>query len=571
MANILGVSCFYHDAAACLVKDGIVVAASDEERFSRKKHDSGFPVHSIEFCLRKGGLNINDLDALVFYEKPFKKFHRLLATSLATFPKSYRFFRESMTTWLGEKFWMKSVIQKRTGIDLDKIFFVEHHLCHAASSYLPSPYQEAAVLTIDGVGEWTTTTIGHAVTKNGSSKIDLNSEMHFPHSLGLLYSAFTAWLGFEVNEGEYKVMGMAPYGKPEFLDKIHKVARLDDDGFLQLDMSYFSHHYHLEQTYTQKFVDLFGKPRQSVEGIDPNSLYVNVASSIQKFTEEVVLKMAMKAHKDSGCNKLVLAGGVALNSVANYRILKETPFEEIFVQPAAGDSGGAMGAALYADHVIFGNPRKFQLDHAYWGEEFNQGEIEDFLKTTGAKWERIEDDEKLFSLITENLQKKKVIGWMQGRAEWGPRALGNRSILADPRFAEMKDIVNSKIKFREAFRPFAPSVALESVKDHFEMKDAERHQPSRYMLYVVPITTDAIPAVKHADGTGRLQAVERKVNPRYYDMIKTHGKATGVDVVLNTSFNLKGEPIVNTPRDAFSTFTRCEMDMLVMQNAVVYK
>ena len=340
MANILGVSCFYHDAAACLVKDGIVVAASDEERFSRKKHDSGFPVHSIEFCLRKGGLNINDLDALVFYEKPFKKFHRLLATSLATFPKSYRFFRESMTTWLGEKFWMKSVIQKRTGIDLDKIFFVEHHLCHAASSYLPSPYQEAAVLTIDGVGEWTTTTIGHAVTKNGSSKIDLNSEMHFPHSLGLLYSAFTAWLGFEVNEGEYKVMGMAPYGKPEFLDKIHKVARLDDDGFLQLDMSYFSHHYHLEQTYTQKFVDLFGKPRQSVEGIDPNSLYVNVASSIQKFTEEVVLKMAMKAHKDSGCNKLVLAGGVALNSVANYRILKETPFEEIFVQPAAGDSGG---------------------------------------------------------------------------------------------------------------------------------------------------------------------------------------------------------------------------------------
>jgi len=476
-----------------------------------------------------------------------------------------------MTTWLGEKFWMKSVIQKRTGIDLDKIFFLEHHLCHAASSYLPSPYQEAAILTIDGVGEWTTTTIGHAVTKNGSSKIDLNSEMHFPHSLGLLYSAFTAWLGFEVNEGEYKVMGMAPYGKPEFLDKIHKVARLDDDGFLQLDMSYFSHHYHLEQTYTQKFVDLFGKPRQSVEGIDPNSLYVNVASSIQKFTEEVVLKMAMKAHKDSGCNKLVLAGGVALNSVANYRILKETPFEEIFVQPAAGDSGGAMGAALYADHVIFGNPRKFQLDHAYWGEEFNQGKIEDFLKTTGAKWERIEDDEKLFSLITENLQKKKVIGWMQGRAEWGPRALGNRSILADPRFAEMKDIVNSKIKFREAFRPFAPSVALESVKDHFEMKDAERHQPSRYMLYVVPITTDAIPAVKHADGTGRLQAVERKVNPRYYDMIKTHGKATGVDVVLNTSFNLKGEPIVNTPRDAFSTFTRCEMDMLVMQNAVVYK
>ncbi|MEK8024229.1 MAG: carbamoyltransferase N-terminal domain-containing protein [Candidatus Hydrogenedentota bacterium] len=571
MATILGVSCFYHDSAACLVRDGMVIAAADEERFSRRKHDSGFPALAMEFCLRKAGITTHDLDAVVFYEKPFKKFHRILATSLATYPRSYKFFRESMTTWLSDKFWMKSVLHKATGVPESKILFIEHHLSHAASAFLPSPYDEAAVLSVDGVGEWTTTALGHAKTVGGRSTINLTHDIHFPHSLGLLYSAFTAWLGFEVNEGEYKVMGMAPYGRPEFLEKVHKVCRLDDDGFIQLDMSYFSHHYHTEKTYTNKFAELFGKPRERDEPAPPRSLYTNVASSIQKFTEEAILRMAKKVQSDTGCKKLVMAGGVALNSVANYRILKETAFEEIFVQPSAGDSGGAMGAALYADHVLFGNPRKFHLTHAYWGEEYSQGDVEAFLKTTGAKWERIEDDEKLYEKITIALQKGHVVGWMQGRFEWGPRALGNRSILADPRRAEMKEVVNAKIKFREAFRPFAPSVLMESVKDHFEMQDAERHQPSRYMLYVVPITTDAIPAVKHEDGTGRLQAVERAVNPRYYDMIKTHGAATGVPIVLNTSFNLKGEPIVTTPANAFSTFSRCEMDMLVMQNAVVYK
>jgi carbamoyltransferase len=571
MANILGISCFYHDAAACLTMDGRVIAAADEERFSRKKHDSGFPALAVEFCLRKGGISIHDLDAVVFYEKPFRKFHRILATSMATFPRSYRFFRESMTTWLGEKFWMKTVIQKNLGIDYEKIHFIEHHLSHAASAYLPSNFDDAAVLSVDGVGEWTTTALGRARTVDGRTTIDLTDELHFPHSIGLLYSAFTAWLGFEVNEGEYKVMGMAPYGKPEFLDKVHKVARLDDDGFLQLDMSYFSHHYHLEKTFTSKFEDLFGPARRSKEDPPPHSVYTNVASSIQKFTEEAVLRMARKLHKDTGCKNLVMAGGVALNSVANYRILKETPFEKIWIQPSAGDSGGAMGAALYADHVLFGGPRRFELRHAYWGEEYGQGEVEGYLKTTGMKWERVEDDQRLFGMITDALQKKKVVGWMQGRFEWGPRALGNRSILADPRHAEMKDIVNAKIKFREPFRPFAPSILLDRVKDHFELQDAENHQPSRYMLYVVPITTDAIPAVKHADGTGRLQAVEREVNPRYYDLIKAHGDATGVPVVLNTSFNLKGDAIVTTPENAFSTFMKCEMDMLVMQNAVVYK
>lgn len=572
MARILGLSCFYHDSAACIVVDGQVIAAADEERFSRKKHDSGFPKLAVEFCLKRAGLTVKDLDAVVFYEKPFRKMHRILMTSLATFPKSYRFFRESMTTWMGEKFWMKSVIQNALDhFPNEKIFFIEHHLSHAASAYLPSPYDDAAILTIDGVGEWTTTAMGHAKTVNGRTSINLTHDIHFPHSLGLLYSAFTAWLGFEVNEGEYKVMGMAPYGKPEFLEKIHKVCKLHDDGSFQLDMSYFSHHYHLEKTYTQKFEDLFGRPRHRDEEVAPGSIYANVASSIQKFTEEAILGMARQAHKLTGSKKLVLAGGVALNSVANYRILKETPFEEIFIQPSAGDSGGAMGAALYADHVLFGNPRAFHLEHAYWGESYSQGEVESFLKTTGAKWDRVEDDAKLYGMITEALQKGKVVGWMQGRFEWGPRALGNRSILADPRRNEMKEVVNAKIKFREAFRPFAPSILIESVKDHFEMQDAERHQPSRYMLYVVPITTDAIPAVKHEDGTGRLQAVERKTNPRYYDMIKTHGEATGVPVVLNTSFNLKGEPIVTTPENAFSTFSRCEMDMLVMENAVVRK
>jgi carbamoyltransferase len=572
MANILGLSCFYHDSAACLVQDGRVVAAADEERFSRKKHDSGFPERAVRFCLERGGINAGDLDAVVFYEKPFQKFQRLLTTSIATWPRSSRVFRHSMTTWLGEKFWMKNVIQKHMSVPYDKILFVEHHLSHAASAFLPSPYDEAAVMTVDGVGEWTTTTTGHAKTVNGRTTINLAHGIHFPHSLGLLYSAFTAWLGFEVNEGEYKVMGMAPYGKPEFLEKVHKVCRLDDDGFIQLDMSYFSHHHDLEKTYTSKFEDLFGPACPKGEPVAPHSLYANVASSIQKFTEEAMLRMARKAYSDSGgCKKLVLCGGCALNSVANYRILKETPFEEIFVQPSAGDSGAAMGAALYADHVLFGNPRRFHLEHAYWGSEYSQGQVEDFLKTTGAKWERIEDNARLYELVTNRLQKGHVVGWMQGRFEWGPRALGNRSILADPRRAEMKDIVNAKIKFREAFRPFAPSVLIESVKDHFEMQDAQRHQPSRYMLYVVPITTDAIPAVKHEDGTGRLQAVERHVNERYYDMIKTHGEATGVPIVLNTSFNLKGEPIVTTPADAFSTFMRCEMDMLVMENAVVYK
>lgn len=571
MSRILGISCFYHDAAACLVIDGQVIAAADEERFSRKKHDAGFPKLAIAFCLKKGGIEARDLDAVVFYEKPFRKFHRLLMTSLASFPKSYPFFARSMSTWLGEKLWMKSVIHEETGLPAEKILFIEHHLSHAASAFLPSPYDEAAILSVDGVGEWTTTALGHAKTENGRTKINITDEMQFPHSLGLLYSAFTAWLGFEVNEGEYKVMGMAPYGRPEFLDKVHKVARLDDDGHVQLDMSYFSHHWHLEKTFTRKFVELFGEPLKRADDVAPFSLHANVASSIQKFTEEAILKMARTAHARTGCKKLVMAGGVALNSVANYRILKETPFEEIFIQPAAGDSGGAMGAALYADHVLFGNPRTFHLQHAYWGEEYGQGEIEQFLKTTGARWERMEDDTKLFALITENLQKGKVIGWMQGRFEWGPRALGNRSILADPRRSEMKDVVNRKIKFREPFRPFAPSILMEATPKFFEMQDPERHQPNRYMLYVVPITSDAIPAVKHEDGTGRLQTVEKHINPRYHELIRTHGEATGVPVVLNTSFNLKGEPIVTTPQNAFSTFSRCEMDMLVMENAVVYK
>jgi carbamoyltransferase len=590
--NILGISCYFHDAAAALLRDGVLVVAAEEERFTRKKHDYDFPRHAIEFCLKIGDIQGRDLDLVVFYEKPFVKFERVLYTNMQTFPHSHRTFREAMITWLGDKLWVKSHIQKTLGVPASKILFSEHHLSHAASAFFCSPFEEAAILTVDGVGEWTTTALG--VGKG--TEIQLLKEIRFPHSLGLLYSAFTAFLGFEVNEGEYKVMGMAPFGSPRYIDKVYKLIRVGGDGGFALNMDYFSFHYSTEKTFNGKFVELFGTPRDPrmhfftpVTGYPPyfgrkpanydelgrlNQHYADVAASIQAVTEETLLKMAHYVYEQTGLKRLCIAGGVALNSVANTRMLRETPFEEIYIQPSAGDGGGALGAALFGYHVVLGQPRKFVMEHAFWGEEHSAGEIEQFLREGGVHYERFEDDKKLFERVVDLLAAGKVVGWCQGRFEWGPRALGNRSILADPRRPDMKDIVNTKIKFREPYRPFAPSVLVERAAEFFDLREPARHYPARFMLYVVDVKEGkrgVLPAVTHVDGTGRLQTVDRATSPRYYQLIQCFGEATGVPVILNTSFNLKGEPIVNTPREAFRTYSISEMDALVLDRCLIQK
>ncbi|MGE5820187.1 MAG: carbamoyltransferase [Deltaproteobacteria bacterium] len=592
MTHILGISCYFHDAAAALLRDGQLIAAAEEERFTRKKHDYEFPRHAIDFCLRSGGIRAADLDYVAFFEKPLLKFERLLLSSMQTFPRSHAVFREAMITWLGDKLWIKHLIEKSLGVPPAKILFSEHHLSHAASAFFCSPFNEAAILTVDGVGEWTTASLGMAK----DTDIRLLKEIRFPHSVGLLYSAFTAFLGFEVNEGEYKVMGMAPFGTPRYVDEVHKLIRLGNDGSFELNMDYFSFHYSPDQTFNSKFEQLFGPPRDpkalfftsssgypSYFGEKPgnvaelgkqNQHYADIAASIQAVTEEIMLKLAQQAYKETGQKRLCMAGGVALNSVANGKILRQTPFEEIYIQPAAGDGGGAIGAALYAYHTILGKPRGFVMEHAYWGEEHGPDEIEAFLKENGICYQRLDDEDKLIERVVDRLQEGKVIGWCQGRFEWGPRALGHRSILADPRRAEMKDLVNVKIKFREPFRPFAPSVLAERVEDYFALPDAKKHFPARFMLYVVDVKEDKrniIPAITHVDGTGRLQTVCREQSPKYYRLIESFGQATGVPVVLNTSFNLKGEPIVNTPKEAFHTFAESGMDVLVLGNYVIEK
>jgi carbamoyltransferase len=590
--NILGISCYFHDAAAALLKDGDLVAAAEEERFSRIKHDFEFPENAIEFCLERGGIEAGDLDYVIFFEKPFIKFERLLLCSMQTFPRSMKLFREAMVTWLGDKLWVKHLLLNKLGVPASKVLFSEHHLSHAASTFYCSPFDEAAILTVDGVGEWTTAALG----VGRGTDIKLVREIRFPHSLGLLYSAFTAFLGFEVNEGEYKVMGMAPFGEPRYVDKVYEVVHVDNDGGFELDMEYFSFHYSSEKTYNKRFEELFGKARDqkahfftpatgypSYFGDKPsnfeelgkeNQYYADIAASIQSVTEQIMLKMANYAYKETGINKLCMAGGVALNSVANKKILAETPFEEIYIQPAAGDGGGAVGAALYGYHALLGKPRGFVMEHAYWGEEHSASDTEEFLKENNIPYEEIEDDEKLFTHVVDNLMRGKVIGWHQGRFEWGPRALGNRSILADPRREDMKDIVNVKIKFREPFRPFAPSVLVEKAGDYFALDDPEKHYPARFMLYVTDVKEDkrgVLPAITHVDGTGRLQTVRKELNPRFHRLIETFGVATGVPVLLNTSFNLKGEPIVNTPGEAFNSFSKSGMDILVLGNFVVDK
>jgi len=589
---ILGISCFYHDSAAALIKDGKLVAAAEEERFSRIKHDSDFPSKAIRFCLEHAGISEKDLDYAVFYEKPFHKFERILMSSMQMFPRSWKVFREAMMAWLGEKLWVKSIIKDKVGIKADRILFGEHHLSHAASAFYPSPFEEAAFLTVDGVGEWATTTMG--IGRN--TEIKIQKEIKFPHSLGLLYSAFTAFLGFRVNNGEYKVMGMAPYGKPKYIDKIYNnLIKLAEDGSFRINMDYFSYHYSDEKTFNSRFVDLFGKPREressfftsgtrypSYFGDKPanfqelcheNEHYADIAASIQKVTEEILLKLINSLHKETGLKKLCLAGGVALNSVANGRIMRETPFKEIFIQPAAGDGGGALGAALHVYHGLMGKPRNFVLEHAFWGKAYSEKEIKTFLDDNNISYKYYQEEKDLLTRITDDLVKGRVVGLFQGRFEWGPRALGNRSILADPRSEKMKDTVNIKIKFREPFRPFAPVIMEEETDEYFEGGEIARQFPARYMLFVLPFKenkADTISAVNHM-GTGRLQTIREEWNPRYYRIIKSFKEATGIPVLLNTSFNLRGEPIVNTPANAYNTFINSGIDVLVMENFMIRK
>jgi carbamoyltransferase len=589
---ILGISCFYHDSAAALLQDGMLVAAAEEERFSRIKHDYGFPAQAIAFCLQQAGIRGEELDYVVFYEKPLVKFERILMSTLGSFPRSWRTFGEAMIAWMGDKLWMKSLLAEQIGIPADRILFVEHHLSHAASAFLATPYDEAAILTLDGVGEWTTTTMGYgrASWDDGANEIVLTHEQRFPHSLGLLYSAFTAFLGFRVNNGEYKVMGMSPYGEPRFMDKIDKLFKVNSDGSFWLDMDYFSYHYSAEQTFSQKFIGLFGQPRvhesefftpKTNPEIAPNSpkakenqYYADIAASIQRVTEETILKMARALHQQTGSKRLCMAGGVALNSKANGRILAETPFEELFIQPAAGDSGGALGAALYVYHVLLGQPRRWVQEHNYWGAAYDEDEIMAAIRYAGFPYERIDDDEQIVTRAVDDILAGKVVSWYQGRFEWGPRALGNRSILADPRRPDMKDIVNSKIKFREPFRPFAPVILEEETARFFPcLTDQEQQYPPRFMLVVCPwdkALGQQVPAVNHL-GTGRLQTIRREWNPRYYRAVELFGQATGAPVLLNTSFNLRGEPIVTTPSNALNTFGNSGIDTLIMENYRITK
>jgi carbamoyltransferase len=589
--KVLGISCYYHDAAAALIEDGKLIAAAEEERFTRVKHDFSFPENAIDFCLKKTQMPGEDIDYVVFFEKPFMKFERLLKTTMWGFPSTYWLFVQSMRTWMFDKLWIKSEIQDHLRIPSSKVMFSEHHISHAASAYFCSPFQESAVITFDGVGEWSSTTVGIGV----GNDLKLTNETRFPHSIGLLYSAFTSFLGFEVNEGEYKVMGMAPYGKPIYADKVWQVVTQYDDGSIWLDPSYFSFHKSTSRSYTNKLIKLLGKPRDpetlfftestgfpSYFGTKPdnysdlieeNQLYADIAASIQTVTEEIILNLVRAVHDQTGLSKLCLAGGVALNSVANGRILNETPFDDVYIQPAAGDGGGALGAALHFWHTGLNETERVVMDHAYWGEEYDDERIASAIAARGFSAEEFSNDDDLVQSAAERIASGKVIGWFQGRAEWGPRALGNRSILADPRQAEMKDIVNTKIKFREPFRPFAPSVLHDQADEFFNIPIGSSGYLERFMLSVVPVREkhdESIPAVNHM-GTARIQTVYESTNPKYSALISKFYEISGIPMVLNTSFNVRGEPVVNSPEDGLNTFENSGLDSLVIGRYIIDK
>jgi carbamoyltransferase len=559
--NVLGISCFYHDSAAALLRDGVVVAACQEERLSRKKHDQDFPARAVKYVLKQAGIGPGDLDAVGFYDKPLLKFERMLSTYIATFPRSFGSFRKAMPVWIKEKLWVPSIIRKELRPYKGPILFAEHHMSHAASCFLVSPFEEAAILTVDGVGEWATASFG--VGKG--SDITLFKEIRFPHSLGLLYSAFTYYLGFKVNSAEYKVMGLAPYGKPVHVDRIMKeIVHLNEDGSFKLNMKYFSYDYGLTMT-NGAFSDFFGPPRKPETWMTEREF--DIAASIQKVCEEIVLRMTRYIHEQTRLTRLCMAGGVALNCVANGRVIRETPFKDLFVQPAAGDAGGAVGVAHYLYNTLGKQPRGPAWTHAYLGPEYDDAEIREYLDAAGATY-RVLSDGDIVRETARHIADGNVIGWFQGRMEFGPRALGGRSILADPRDPKMRDTLNMKIKFREGFRPFAPSVLADKASEWFEI-DCD----SPYMLLVAQVREGkrCIPSVTHVDNSARLQTVTREASPLYYELIGEFERLTGVPVVINTSFNVRGEPIVCTPHDAYLCFMRTNMDHLVLGHLLLDK
>jgi carbamoyltransferase len=596
MTAILGISAFYHDSAAALVVDGEIVAAAQEERFTRKKHDPNFPRHAAAFCLAEAGLRADQLSYVVFYDKPLTKFERLLETYLAYAPAGLRSFSMAMPIWLKDKLYTRRTIRKELGIGHKvPVLFTDHHESHAASAFFPSPYNQAAILTLDGVGEWSTTTIG---TGQGN-RIQLNHHITFPHSLGLLYSAFTYYCGFKVNSGEYKLMGLAPYGNPVYQHVIYKhLIDLKPDGSFRLDMDYFNYCQGLTMT-GRRFHDLFGGPPRPPES-DLTQRHMDIAASIQAVTEEAMLRIGRHVHKQTGEHNLVLAGGVALNCVANGRLLREGPFESIWIQPASGDAGGALGAALFVWHQLLDKPRQAKPQDAqkgsFLGPRFESAAIEEFLGQKGVAYQRFEDEASLLEHVADLLADEKVVGWFHGRMEFGPRALGARSILGDPRSARMQATMNLKIKFRESFRPFAPCVLAEHAPEWFGMWPAEE---SPYMLLVAPVreqhrtsvspeeqkvmqddpdlrhrvnvVRSTVPAVTHVDHSARVQTVDAGRNPRFHRLLEAFHRRTGCPVLVNTSFNVRGEPIVCTPQDAYRCFLATEMDALVLEDFVLHR
>ena len=593
MNSILGISAFYHDSAACILINGKIVAAAQEERFTRIKHDPSYPYNAIKFVLKYANLRLSEIDQIVFFEKPFLKFERLLETYVAFAPRGFISFAKAMPLWIKEKLFQKNYLFNKLKEHDEKfksdknIFFSDHHLSHAASAFFPSPFEEAVVLTADGVGEWATTTV--AVGKNNDLKI--KKEIHFPHSLGLLYSAFTYYTGFKVNSGEYKLMGLAPYGNPIYEDKVKQLVDLKDDGSFRLDQRYFNYATGLTMT-NEKFNNLFGqKPRNpKIEKI--TQFHMDIAASIQKVTEEIMINLVKSIRTEYGIKNLCLAGGVALNCVANGKILKEKIFDNIWIQPAAGDAGGSLGAALALWHIDQGNKRSVSFDDdmkgSYLGTEFNQDEIEKELRTLGAKFETFSYEE-LIDKTSEFLSNEKAVGWFQGRMEFGPRALGGRSILGDPRSDKMQKNLNLKVKYRESFRPFAPSVLREDLSEWFDMSvdspymllvsninpqkkiEMTSEQKKLFGIDKLNVKRSEVPAVTHVDYSARVQTVTKKNNSRYYDLISKFKEKTGCPLVVNTSFNVRGEPIVNTPSDAFNCFMGTELDYLVIGDCILDK
>lgn len=587
--NILGISAFYHDSAAALVRDGVIVAAAQEERFTREKHDHRFPANAIEYCLGEAGIAANDLDAVAFYDKPFLKFERLLETYLAYAPRGLRSFMQAMPLWLKQKLFLPREIDRGLGNEYTgPIYFTLHHESHAASAFLPSPFDEAAIITLDGVGEWSTTTWG---TGSGN-RVELKQEITFPHSLGLLYSAMTYYLGFKVNSGEYKVMGLAPYGEPKYASRIlSKILDVKDDGSFWLNQRYFNYSAGLTMT-NARFHKLFdGPPRDPESALTQR--HMDLAASVQRVTEEVVLRIAKHVHARTGLDNLCMAGGVALNCVGNGRVLREGPFKRIWIQPAAGDAGGALGAALFTWHQIMGNPRtpvSPDSQHAtYLGPHYETEAITTYLDSAGANYSTYESEDELCDTVAQLLDEGNVVGHFAGRMEFGPRALGSRSIIGDARNADMQSTMNLKVKFRESFRPFAPSCLEERANDYF---DLEHESP--YMLLVAPVREahrrpmteeqaalfgieklnvprSDVPAITHVDYSARVQTVTEARTPRYYRILKAFEKRTGCGLVVNTSFNIRGEPIVCTPEDAYKCFMYTDMDALVLENCICLK